>query len=278
MGEQVPNCLLERTANTKKTSEKRLSGVRKGSLMTTPPKSQKQRIRTEDAANSENQVYTRLKDMAVHNHFLPGQQLHPAELAHSLGVSATPVREMLHRLYAEALVVCVPKRGFFARTPSYEEFADLFDFSLAILEWSLSRFPGGDGTVQASSPASNRPRDSDCLKDAVAKLEWAIEQLVAATCNEFALRAIRNINERLRTVRLILYEPEADARRADDVAAQLRAHIAGRRLDSVRYLVREILQDESAGLYRAVAEALSRPYTSTSATVRTQAALRNRLS
>ena len=56
-------------------------------------------------------VYTRLKEMIRSRELLPGQRLREADVASHLGVSRTPVREGMHRLVAERLLVLSPTRG-----------------------------------------------------------------------------------------------------------------------------------------------------------------------
>lgn len=57
--------------------------------------------------------------------FEPGQRLDVRGLAASMGVSVTPVKEALHRLEANGLVVVRPRRGVFVRAITAEEVEEL---------------------------------------------------------------------------------------------------------------------------------------------------------
>ncbi len=57
------------------------------------------------------QAYRRLEEMIVTLELAPGEVLSEAALAKRLEIGRTPVRESLHRLAREGLVVILPRRG-----------------------------------------------------------------------------------------------------------------------------------------------------------------------
>jgi DNA-binding GntR family transcriptional regulator len=57
------------------------------------------------------EAYRRLEEMIVTLELAPGEVLSEAALAERLGIGRTPVRESLHRLAREGLVVILPRRG-----------------------------------------------------------------------------------------------------------------------------------------------------------------------
>ncbi len=70
------------------------------------------------------QIYAALRDAIVSAELEPGRQLSEHELAESLGVSRTPVREALVRLRDDRLVEIVPQLGTFVSRISLEAVAD----------------------------------------------------------------------------------------------------------------------------------------------------------
>ena len=66
-------------------------------------------------------VYARMRTAIITGHFQPGTRFVERILTARLGVSRTPIREALTRLQHEGLVVCHPHRGWFVRSPSFEE-------------------------------------------------------------------------------------------------------------------------------------------------------------
>ena len=87
-----------------------------------------------EAANDSivERVYDQLKAMAIGYEFKPGERLNEGELARSLGVSRTPLREALNRLNTESLLRFVPGKGFFCRDLDVHEIFSLYEVRKAI--------------------------------------------------------------------------------------------------------------------------------------------------
>lgn len=74
-----------------------------------------------------------LRDRLRHGGFAPGARIAATEVADTLKLSATPVREALSRLAGEGLLEDRRGQGFFLRALSGLEIADLFRMSLSEL-------------------------------------------------------------------------------------------------------------------------------------------------
>jgi DNA-binding GntR family transcriptional regulator len=66
-------------------------------------------------------AYERIRSLIVNGRLGPEARLHQGQLADSLGISRTSVREALHRLVSESLVEFQPQRGFFVAPPLHLE-------------------------------------------------------------------------------------------------------------------------------------------------------------
>jgi DNA-binding GntR family transcriptional regulator len=75
-------------------------------------------------ATTRVRVYASLRDAIVRADLAPGRQLSENELAASLGVSRTPVREALQRLREDRFVEIVPQLGTFVSPISTRAVAD----------------------------------------------------------------------------------------------------------------------------------------------------------
>lgn len=84
-------------------------------------------------------VYDALKRQILNNKLRPGYKLGHQELAESLGVSRTPVRESLERLYQEGFVVRVPNRGYYVAEISAAEAHELYETREALEVYELRR-------------------------------------------------------------------------------------------------------------------------------------------
>jgi len=66
-----------------------------------------------------------------------GAQLRPDTIAEQLDISTTPVREALHRMEADGLIVKLPYRGWFVREFSEEEVRELYEMRAALESFSV---------------------------------------------------------------------------------------------------------------------------------------------
>ena len=73
-----------------------------------------------------NRVYEAVRRAIIAGQFAPGYHLTEAALADGLGVSRTPVREVLRRLHAEGLVDFVANQGAFVSAWSRTDLDDVF--------------------------------------------------------------------------------------------------------------------------------------------------------
>lgn len=77
-------------------------------------------------------AYLRLKSQILDNVLPPGYRALEAELAETLGMSRTPVREALLRLQSEGLVRVEPRRGMVVLAISPAEMAEIYDVLTAL--------------------------------------------------------------------------------------------------------------------------------------------------
>jgi DNA-binding GntR family transcriptional regulator len=95
--------------------------------------------RPEPLVQNASDVATELLRNAILDGTLaPGQRLKEEELARSLGISRTPVREALVMLQAEGLIEAAPNRGAIVRSHNAEELDDLYQLR-ALLEGHAAR-------------------------------------------------------------------------------------------------------------------------------------------
>jgi DNA-binding GntR family transcriptional regulator len=150
--------------------------------------------RSESTARAR--VYANLRDAIVRADLAPGRQLSENELAASLGVSRTPVREALVRLRDDRLVEIVPQLGTFVSPISNRAVADA-QFIREALECASIRAAAPRVTVEDvemlehNLAAQERARDSEDF-DAFYVLD---DQFHQAIC-DLSGRSVWNITQR----------------------------------------------------------------------------------
>jgi DNA-binding GntR family transcriptional regulator len=157
--------------------------------------------------NSAGHVYAQLKHLLVNHQFRPGMQLHPSDLGDQLKVSCTPVREALHRLGGEQLLLSIPNKGFFASVLSSEEMMELCILMNALLQHSITSgiqilhrgrlitfpFNNGNSLEQSSDPA----------RSYASFFEGLLESIASLSRNRSLVKLIRNLNDRTHYLQIL---------------------------------------------------------------------------
>lgn len=86
----------------------------------------------DEDASSVVQAIAVLKRSLLENELQPGEKVSIDEIARRLGTSRTPVREAMHRLEGEELIVSMPHRGYVVRKLDRDGVAALFQARLCI--------------------------------------------------------------------------------------------------------------------------------------------------
>jgi DNA-binding GntR family transcriptional regulator len=101
------------------------------------------------AGSAVERAYKLLKRQLLRGAIAVGEQIDIMGLCEQLGVSRTPVREALVALEKEGLVRAVPRRGYFAREPSFREALDAYQLRVILepLATALAARRIGDGDL-----------------------------------------------------------------------------------------------------------------------------------
>lgn len=88
-------------------------------------------------------VYEYLRERILKGEIPQGERLYEGKLAREIGVSRTPVREALHALEHEGLVISRPRSGYFVKPISKEEVYEICEIRKVIealaLKWAVKR-------------------------------------------------------------------------------------------------------------------------------------------
>ncbi len=112
------------------------------------------------APPARTRVYASLKQAILSASIPPGQRLTEVHLADALRVSRTPVREALHRLEAEGLIVPHAHRGFMMPLQSEAEMDDLPELT-GVLEGHMFRFLGERASQEVLAALAETVRQAE---------------------------------------------------------------------------------------------------------------------
>ncbi|OYW48225.1 MAG: hypothetical protein B7Y36_11105 [Novosphingobium sp. 28-62-57] len=140
-------------------------------------------------------VYDALRIMILSRAFMPGERLDPAIISEQLCASVTPVREALHVLCGEQLVVTHRAGGFFLPTLDEPTLKDMYSFSNEVLGLAL-RLLRPWTIVDWDRIAERRTAYAERVAD-------ALEGVARASINTEHGRVMVFLNARLHAVRMI---------------------------------------------------------------------------
>lgn len=169
------------------------------------------------SAGAVDRVYASLRGGILDGTYPEGARLGEVELAESLGVSRTPVREALRRLGSEGLVETLPNKGARVRTWSTRELEGIFDLR-ALLEGHAAalaapRISDADLAVIAdlvarmeAATADGRAPDYDLITDLNGRFHTAVTAAAGNPLLPEVVRSLVHVPIVVRTFRL--YSPE----------------------------------------------------------------------
>ena len=88
---------------------------------------------------NSNQVANILREAILNGEILPGAKLREAEIAGSLSISRTPIREAFRILESEGLVILAPNKGVNVITLSDKEIREIYEFRELIELFAVSK-------------------------------------------------------------------------------------------------------------------------------------------
>lgn len=94
--------------------------------------------------NLGSDVYRILRDRILSQELKAGEKLSDLRLSSELGVSRTPIREALHQLAQDGVVIAEPNRGFFVATFTREDLEEIFELRRVLELYAIERLGEDD--------------------------------------------------------------------------------------------------------------------------------------
>lgn len=155
----------------------------------------------------QQQAYDFVKAEIMNLRYKPGQHISDTDVAESLSISRTPVREAFHRLENEGLLINQSRRSWRVYALTLVDIHDIFDIKEVV-----------EGMVARKAAACQDKALRDVLRGALAAMHEAVEAndpdawlkadfklhdtLFAMADNERAARIINNLNDQWHRVRV----------------------------------------------------------------------------
>jgi DNA-binding GntR family transcriptional regulator len=184
-----------------------------------------------DRPNLSSQLADAIRHRVVHGSIPPGVRINEVHLAAELGVSRTPLREALMRLVAEGSVDVEPRRGFFARPLTAEEFQQIAPIR-ALLDPAALELSGLPSRSQLERLRNvNRQLEATRDPEQIIALDDTFHlELVAGCTNAVLLDLIRQFMNRTHRYELVLMNEVGGVQRASDDHRKILAALGARDL------------------------------------------------
>src|SRR6478672_9099500 len=204
------------------------------------------------ALSAADRVYRYAKDAILSRRLGAHDLLTEGELAESVGVSRTPVREALLRLQAEGLVRLLPKRGALILPVTLDEVSDVletrrlvegFAVRKAITSPAIAGLPEQLGHHVAQMRAAMKNRDARGYAEADRDFHEAI---VAATGNQILITLYRSLRDRQLRMGVVNLLEERTGELDSAGVARMRANIADHEAILTAVTARAIRASEAA--------------------------------
>ncbi|OQY23367.1 MAG: hypothetical protein B6I34_04710 [Anaerolineaceae bacterium 4572_32.1] len=143
-------------------------------------------------------AYHLIKHKIVTLELAPLSVIDPKALGEELGVGRTPVREALHRLAGEGLVMVVPRRGTFVAEISITDLQKIFEMRMA-LEGFCARLAAQRITAEQIAGMETVIQEMIQMPDGDSKELMAIDErfhelMYQAADNEFLADSLRRLH------------------------------------------------------------------------------------
>jgi DNA-binding GntR family transcriptional regulator len=215
--------------------------------------------------SSVDRIYDQLRTMAMNYHFRPGEPLNETELATSLGVSRTPLREVLNRLVAEGLLEFMPRRGFSGRPLDQKMVFDLYEMrsGLEMISIRLATERATDEELTALMEFWQKVAQGfdQCSAAECTQYDEAFHQQIATLShNHEILHALKNLNARVHFLRLVSLEKVSFRQSTCDEHQTILTAIQNRDVNTAANLMYAHVKLRQEELVEVIKEAIARLY------------------
>lgn len=174
----------------------------------------------------KNRAYEDLKARILKNEFPPGSFLAERQLAHTLGMSKTPVKAALERLELEGFIAVSPQQGIVVRELNVSEIVDQYEIRTALECFVVRSIAGHLREDQIARLEENLSAQKAILKQSKVQQGVALDAAFHIMLSEFLgnqeiLRVMKQLREKIQ--RVVLLVVHASPQRIDTSYPEHRA-------------------------------------------------------
>jgi DNA-binding GntR family transcriptional regulator len=200
-------------------------------------------------------VYDRLRDAIWEGRIARGERVREEEIARTLGVSRTPVREALQRLQRRGLLVTGVGRGLVVAELSKREVIELYAMR-EILEGSAARFAAQHATRPEIDMLYRLQRDLAAAPDdalMLVKLNRRFHQAIYdAAHNQYLTQTLDTLHDSMALLHSTTFRAPNRRRESDDEHRRIVAAIERHDADEAEAIAREHIRQAQRTRFEAL--------------------------
>lgn len=152
-------------------------------------------------------VFQTLRQAILRGELKPGERLMEIHLAQKLGVSRTPVREAIHKLELEGLVLMIPRKGAVVAEITLRDLEEVLEVRMALEELAVKSACRRISKEQLAELRELAEKFARVLssEDVSACVEADVafhDAIYAATCNNRLVQMLSNLREQMYRYRM----------------------------------------------------------------------------
>lgn len=184
-------------------------------------------------------VYEELKMQILTGKITPGTRMMEVELAESMGVSRTPIREAIKKLEQEGLVIIEPRKGAYASQISVKDMVDILEVrqdmeGLAAHMAAYRMTPKQMRELERISISYNKAVAESNVSDMI-KYDTDFHNLIVESCdNSILTMMINQLQELLLRFRYVYYDNLKHAEKMPSEHSMIMEAIKDGRSDAAR--------------------------------------------
>ena len=177
-----------------------------------------------DKKRLTDQVYDYLKKMIIEFSLKPGEKIEIKKLSQDLSISPTPIREAIHKLIEQGLVVSKPYTGYFVVRLTPRDVEELFDLRKAFeflgLEYVFQNFDS-EKIEELSDRLKNLMKENDEQKliDGVREFEekFHIDFLIESSRNKWLMKLANGVIDLIRMTMHLTINPHVACKEYEEI-------------------------------------------------------------
>lgn len=204
-------------------------------------------------------VYDFLHEAILSGRIVSGTRLVESTLAQSMGVSRTPVREALHVLEREGLVVSAPRVGYQVRAIEWAEIERICEIRIVnevlAAQWATERLADHELEALEANLSECEAELAQGNADLLAEHDAAFHEILAqASGSERLFEICQNLRQHMVLFRLESFRELETARLATRGHRSILERLKARDKDGVAKAVRAHLKDAKDFIARHISE------------------------